>query len=439
MSLITQQLLLILLLVGINGFFAMSEIALVTIKSSRLESLKKKGNSRPGITKKLVENSSKFLSTIQIGITFAGFLASASTAVILADPIAEVLRNLPIPLVAGQSHKVAVVLTTAFISYITLIFGELVPKQIALRWTERISLLVSVPIRFLGFAAYPLVKFLSFSTNLVMKLLPDTNNGNQQQVTEEEIRQMVNEHKRLQDEEKYMIEGIFEFDDILVKEIMIPRTDIVSICQDATIKEAFEITSETGFSRLPVIGDSLDEIKGIIHVRDLVSHMVEGSKDAGISEVMRSPYYIPESKKALDLLEEFQKQNTHLAIVINEYGGTEGLITMEDLLEEIVGDIQDEHDIEENEITKLNKTHVTIKGDADIQDINDRLNLNIPDLEKYETIAGFILYRLNRIPEPGEKFKFDNTIFTITEMKGQRITQVKITQKNIKKKKRVEI
>ena len=146
---------------------------------------------------------------------------------------------------------------------------------------------------------------------------------------------------------------------------------------------------------------------------------------------MRSPYYIPESKKALDLLEEFQNQNTHLAIVINEYGGTEGLITMEDLLEEIVGDIQDEHDIEENEITKLNKTHVTIKGDADIQDINDRLNLNIPDLEKYETIAGFILYRLNRIPEPGEKFKFDNTIFTITEMKGQRITQVKITQKNI--------
>jgi CBS domain containing-hemolysin-like protein len=233
-----------------------------------------------------------------------------------------------------------------------------------------------------------------------------------------------------------MIEGIFDFDEILVKEIMTPRIDIVSIHQNDTIKEAFEITAETGFSRLPVTGESLDEIKGIVHVRDLVSHMVEGSKDSSIKDTIRKPYFIPESKKALDLLEEFQKNSIHMAIVINEYGGTEGLITMEDLLEEIVGDIKDEHDMEENEITKMNKTHVTVRGDTDIQDINDRLNLNIPDLEKYETIAGFILYRLNRIPDPGEKFEYDKSIFTITEMKGQRITQVKISRKDqIKQKK----
>lgn len=430
---ITKQLLLIIFLISLNGFFAMAEIALITVKQSRLEAKKKRGIKKAAITLKLKENSNQFLSTIQIGITFAGFLASASTAAILSHPLAEYLDTLNLPLIAEYSTGLAVLFTTIFISYLSLVFGELVPKQIALQWTDKIALFVARPIKYLGVLAYPLVSFLSFSTETILKLIPGAESKSEgNNITPEDIKYLLNKTKMIKDKEKNMIKGIFSFGNTRVKEIMTPRPDIIYLQANLILSDILPIIVKTSYSRYPVIGQSIDNIKGIIHVRDIITALNGGKEiniDIDINNLIKPVLYIPESTKAVRLLKEFQAKNIHMAVVINEYGGTAGLITLEDLLEEIVGEIQDEYDNDDELINKKGQT-ITINGNTDIEYINRQIGTDIPDIDEYETIAGFILYKLNHIPEAGEKVKFDDWYLVVSEIRDNRIKKVEMIKNN---------
>lgn len=429
MSGIINQMVLVFILISLNGFFAMSEIALITISPVRLKTLLKKGNKSAKRTLFLIKNSNRFLSTIQIGITFAGFLASASTAVILAEPLAGFIKTLNIPVITANSYSIAIFLATVFVAYLSLVFGELVPKQLALRWTVKIALLVSYPIQLLSYLAYPLVKILSLSTRFILKLIPNIDVNKEQQVTEEEIRQMVKENQQVAEEEKGMIEGVFEFGDTRVEQIMTPRTDIVSVPIDTSIEDAFRIIFRTGFSRLPVLDKSLDDIKGIIHVRDL-SVYFDRENSFKLEEIIKPAYYVPEFKKALDLLEELRNKGVHMAIVIDEYGGTSGLITLEDLLEEIVGEIEDRHNPDKKEIVTLNNSEILVNGSIEIDKLNKGIPVNIPVSNKYSTLAGFILDILHHVPTKGEQININDWIIEVTKVVKNRIVQVKMNKKD---------
>lgn len=429
----TEELLLILLLLTLNGFFAMAEIALITIRRSRLRRLVKEGNQRAARALRVVKDSSRFLSTIQIGITFAGFLASASAAVSLAEPLGRFLSRIPIPILSSQGRSLAVLLTTALTSYLSLVFGELVPKQIALRWTERVALLVAGPIEFLGKLASPLVRFLSWSTNTVLRITGASEEHSEQRITEDDIRQMVSEHKLIEEEEKLMIEGVFEFGETRVKEIMVPRTDIVSIDRQATVQQALELVADTGFSRFPVTNESLDSICGILNAKDLMAYILKNETDVSAGDIARAAYFVPESKKALDLLKELQRGGNHMAIVIDEYGGTAGLVTMEILLEQIVGDIHDEYDKEEEDIQRVDEGQAVVHGDADIEDVNRELGIGIEESGEYETMAGFVLSQLEHIPKQGERFEYKGWVITVVEVKDHRITKLKLVLKGKRK------
>jgi len=428
MTRIIYQMGLIFFLIGLNGFFAMSEIALITISPARLKILVKNGNKSAKRTLFLIENSNRFLSTIQIGITFAGFLASASTAVILAEPLAQFIGILNIPIIVANRYSIAIFLATVFVAYLSLVFGELVPKQLALKSTVKIALLVSYPIQLLSFIAYPLVKALSWSTRLILKLIPYIDVNKSQQVTEEEIRQIVKENQQVAEEEKEMIEGVFEFGDTRVEQIMTPRTDIVSVPIDASIEDTFRIIFRTGFSRLPVLGKSLDDIKGIIHVRDLSAYF--NKVNIKLKDIIKPVYYIPESKGALALLEEIRNKGGHMAIVIDEYGGTSGLITLEDLLEKIVGEIEDIHNLEEEEILRLNNSEILVDGNIEIDKLNREIPVVIPVSDKYSTLAGYILDVLHHVPVKGEQININNWIIEIRKVVKNRIVQVKLNKKD---------
>ncbi|MFW6287811.1 MAG: hemolysin family protein, partial [bacterium] len=424
---IFKQMIFVFVLIGVNGFFAMSEIALISIKPVRLKTLAKKGNKSAERTIELVKNSNKFLSTIQIGITFAGFLASASTAVILADPLANLLKQIPVPFIVSQSSNIAIFLATVFIAYLSLIFGELVPKQIGLRWTSKIALIVSLPIQILGYLAYPLVKFLSLSTRVVLKLIPNINVAEKQQMTEEEIRQILSENKYIEEVEKYIIEGVFESGDSTVRNIMTPRTDIEHISIDASLDDLLGVISRTGYSRIPVIGESLDDVRGIIHVRDVID-FIYNNDEFKLSNIIHEAYVVPESKQSLVLLEELQKKGVHMAIVLDEYGGTSGIITLEDLLEEIVGEIHDRHNPDEIRIKEFEGKKYKIKGYTEIREIQEVTPIYIPFSSEYETLAGFVLYNLRHVPVIGESFTYNDWTITVTGVKRNRITEVEFVK-----------
>jgi putative hemolysin len=239
---------------------------------------------------------------------------------------------------------------------------------------------------------------------------------------------MLHQTKRIEDEEKNLIEGVFTFGDTKVEEIMTPRTDIIYLEKQKTIEDMLKLINETGYSRFPIIEDSLDDIKGIIHIRDIVKNMTENNRGLKIFNFIKQALFVPETKMADSLLKEFQYLNLHMAIIVNEYGGTAGLVTLEDLVEEIVGDIKDEYDKEKGYIKKIDKSHVTLRGNTDIGDINQKINIHIPDTEEYETIAGFILHKLNHIPDSRENIKYFGWNIIVTDMDKNRINRVKLVK-----------
>lgn len=430
---ILLQLVLLLVLILVNAFFAMSEIAVISLNDTKIEHLAEEGHKKAKQVMKLTKNSSNFLSTIQIGVTLAGFLTSASASQSFVEMLGGAIAK--ISFMSGVSQGfirgLSVVVITIITSYFSLVLGELAPKKIAMSNPEKISFRVVGVLLFVQKLTIPFVKILSLSTNGVVRLFGIDPHADQESVTEEEIRMMVDvgeEKGVIEDVQKEMINNIFEFDDIDAGDIMTHRTDMVAIEVDDPLEDVVQLSVEEGRSRIPVYDDDPDNIIGVIYIKDLlpyVGHQLP--KETTMRSLMREPFYVPETKKCGDLFKEMTETHTQMAIVVDEYGGTAGLVTIEDLLESIVGSIQDEYDDEEEEISKIDETTFTIDGTTFIDEVDELVGVDIPEGD-YDTLAGFLISELGFLPKDGEMNEVDykNLHFTILNVEDRRIGKVRV-------------
>ena len=421
------QILFLVILIFINAFFAASEMAFISLNDIKIEKEAKANNKKAKKIKKMLKNPSEFLATIQIGITLAGFLSSALASETFADRLAPML-NTYLPALSVETWKViSVILITIILSYFTLVFGELVPKRLAMKYSEKISYAAIGVISFISKATLPFVKLLTFSTNKISKLL-GVSQAEEETVTEEEIRMMVDVGQQkgaIEDNEKEFINNVFEFNDKTVSEVMVHRTRIRAIDGDLSINEAIQDLSEDcTHSRIPVYEEDIDKIIGIISIRDLL--FSSKNKNTKIKNICRAPYIVPETKVLDELFREMQKSKNQMAIVIDEFGGTAGLVTMEDILEELVGDIYDEYDTVENKYEKIDDNTYMLKGDLNLYEVEKILNIDIKE-EYADTLSGHLLEYLGRIPKEKEKatVQIENVIYTIEKIKNNKILKVK--------------
>ncbi|MDD6276847.1 MAG: hemolysin family protein [Clostridia bacterium] len=429
---IILKLILLLFLVFVNAFFAMSEIAIISLNDNKIEKMAEDGNKKAKQIVKLTENSSKFLSTIQIGVTLAGFLTSASASESFASMISGALSGTAVERVlgAGVIHGFAVFIVTLIMSYFSLVLGELAPKKIAMQKPEQVSFKVVGILLALSKVLSPFVKFLSISTNAVVRLCGLNPHADEETVTEEEIRMMVDvggEKGVIEDVQKEMINNIFEFDDLDAGDIMTHRTDMTAVEVNDPVTEAVQSAIEYGYSRIPVFDDDPDNIVGIIYVKDLLKYVGTNMPEVSLRDIMRTPMFVPESKSCGDLFKEMTTSHTQMAVVVDEYGGTAGIVTLEDIIEAIVGNIQDEYDNEDEEISKINETTFTIDGITDIEEMEELLGKKLPEGD-YDTVAGYLISELGYLPKDGEmnEIIFENIKFTILSVDGKRIDKVKV-------------
>ena len=420
--------LVLLILTGLNAFFAASEIAFISLNDNKIEKQAKDGNKKAKQIVKMLENPSKFLSTIQIGITLAGFLSSAFASDTFADVMAPALNNL-MPLGIGVWKSISIILITIILSFITIIFGELVPKRLAMKHYEKIAFGSIGIIRTISVITAPFVKFLTATTNMISKLF-GVGENEEEIVTEEEIKMMVDqgeENGTIEEDEKELINNVFDFNDITVSEIMTHRTDIFAVDIDMNQEELLQeiIKDECRHSRIPVYDETIDEIKGVLYVKDIIKNM--NKKSFKIKSIMKEAYFVSQNKLINELFKELQKNKKHIAIIVDEYGGTAGIITMEDILEEIVGDIYDEYDEIEEEYEKIDDKTYILSGSMTIYDVNKLLESHIPDGD-YDTLSGYLQEELGRIPTEEENpvIETEELTFKIEEYEDRRILKVKV-------------
>ena len=428
---IILKLLLLFVLVIINAFFAMSEIAIISLNDNVVDKQAEDGNKKAKKVKKLTENPSNFLSTIQIGVTLAGFLTSASASSSFAAGLTEKLVALGTPIPANVINGISVVLITVIMSYFSLVFGELAPKRMAMQKPEKIAYSVVGILLVVKTITAPFVKVLSASTNLIVRLCGFDPNANEESVTEEEIRMMVDvgqEKGVIEDIQKEMIDNIFDFDDIDVSDIMTHRTDMFAVEDTDSLEQVVSISIEHGYSRIPVFHEDPDNIIGIVYIKDLLKYISSSlPKDKGPKDVMREAYYVPFSKSCGALFNEMCEKHMQMAVVVDEYGGTAGIVTMEDLLEAIVGNIQDEYDNEDEEIVEVSENVFTIDGTAYIEEVNELVGDIIPEGD-YDTLGGFLISRLGYLPKDGDmtEVEFKNLKFTILNVEDRRIGKIRV-------------
>ncbi len=424
------KIVLLFVLILVNAFFAMSELAIITLNDNKIEKMAEEGNKKAKKIVKLTENSSKFLSTIQIGVTLAGFLTSASASTtfanMLTQKVMETFPTLPEGIVNGAS----VVIITIIMSYFSLVLGELVPKKIAMQAAEKISFKIVGALLFLSKVFSPLVKVLALSTNAVVRLLGFNPHADEETVTEEEIRMMVDvggEKGVIEDVQKEMINNIFEFDDLDAGDTMTHRTDMVAVEVNDSLEDVIRVSVEDGYSRIPVYEDDQDNIIGIVYIKDLLAYVGKKLPNKTLRDIMRKPMYVPESKVCGDLFKEMTEKRTQMAVVVDEYGGTAGIVTLEDIVEAIVGNIQDEYDDEDEEISKINETTFTIDGVTNLEEVEEITGVQIPE-GSYDTLAGFLIKELGFLPEEGETYEvnYENLKFTVLSVEDRRIEKVRV-------------
>ncbi len=428
-SSIVWKLVLLFILILVNAFFAMSEMAVITLNDKKIKAMADDGHKGAKRIVKLTSNPSGFLSTIQVGVTLAGFLTSASAAESFSEPLARVLNGWAPAISVSVWQGVSLVLVTLAISYFSLVLGELVPKRIAMQAAEKISFTVAPMLLFVKSLLKPVVWFLTVSTNIVVRLLGFDPNANEENVTEEEIRMMVDageEKGVIEETQKEMINNIFEFDDIVAADVMTHRTEIEAVEIHDSINDIVKLAIDEGYSRIPVYKEELDNIVGILYVKDLLKYVGNDvPKSFKIQSIMRKAVFVPESKKCGDLFDEMTEQKLKMVLVVDEYGGVAGLVTVEDLLESIVGNMQDEYDDEEEEIEQKNDGTFILEGTSDIDELSETLGIDFPEGE-YDTVGGFIMSELGRIPteEESAEVKYGGYIFKVVEMDERRISKV---------------
>lgn len=425
------QILVLVILIALNAFFAASEMAFISVNDAKIEKEAKTGNKKAKQIHKMMKEPSKFLSTIQIGITLAGFLSSAFASESFADDLAPILNNL-IPLGLSTWNTISIVLITIILSYFTLVFGELVPKRIAMKNSEKVAYGTIGIIKWIAIITAPFVKFLTFSTNFISKLFGVTAQD-EEVVTEEEIRMMVDvgeEKGAIEEEEKELINNVFEFNDKVVSEVMLHRTEIFAVDIKSNISEILTEVDDFKYSRIPVYDGSIDDIKGVLYTKDLIKFLKK-QKDGKVKNIMREVYFVSENKPINELFRDFQRNKKQIAVVLDEYGGTSGIITMEDILEELVGNIFDEYDEVELDYEKIDDNTFLINGNVSIYDVKKILEIEVPEGE-YDTLSGYLIEQLGRIPEDDEKpvIETPKVTYKIEEYEDKRIIKVKACKNN---------
>lgn len=423
-----SQLIVLVVLIAINAFFAAAEIAFISLNDAKIEKQAKEGNKKAKQIEKMIKAPSRFLATIQIGITLAGFLSSAFASDAFAERLAPVLYEV-MPFINMATWKsIAIILITIILSFFTLVFGELVPKRFAMKNYEKISFATIGVIRGIAFVTSPFVKLLTFVTNSVSKLF-GVGENDEESVTEEEIKMMVNQGEEkgtIKEEEKELINNVFELNDITVSEIMRHRKDIFAVDINISSEELLQELSkeEYRYSRIPVYDETIDEIKGILYVKDILKNI--NKKTFKVKNVIKDAYFVSQNRLINEVFKELQKNKKQIAIIVDEYGGTAGLITMEDILEELVGDIYDEYDKEEREYEEIDENTYLLSGSMTIYDVNKLLDANIPEGD-YDTISGYLQEKLGRIPEEEETPIIDTerVTYKIEKYEDKRILKIK--------------
>ena len=420
---------LILFLIFANGFFAAAEIAVIATRKSRLDTLVEKGVRSAAIVARLKNEPDRFLATVQIGVTVVGTLASAVGGAAAIEYLKPVIESLPIPGIAQWAQILAVVVVAMPIAYLSLVVGELVPKSLALRYSEQIALFVARPIDFLSRRTSIPVKILTASSNAVLRLFGGKSAEGASFISEEEVKSLIREGAArgiFGETEKELIHSVFEFVDTPVKAVMVPRTEIHALDINAPAEEVLRSFIESGFSRIPVYEGEMDQIVGFLYNKDVFRAFQEKG-DFRIRDLMHRPFFVPSSLPISQLLKEMQRRRISMAMVVNEFGEIEGLATIEDLLEEIVGEIRDESDREERgPVERLPDGSMVIQGSALLKDLKSDYNLPFEESPDYMTLAGFVLAKLKRIPRGGEKVEYNGYRLTIVDMEGRRIVKVKL-------------
>lgn len=428
-----SALIILMALVAVNAFFAASEMALVTINDNKIKLQADEGHLPAQKLLAVLNTPTRFLSTIQIGVTISGFLASAIAAQNFSEPLALRL-GAALQIDPSRLATPMLIVITLVLAYFTLVLGELVPKRIAMQHAQVIAYRVVDIVRFLAWILSPSVSLLSASTNAVVRLFGIDPNQEPDNVTEEEIRMLVDvgeEKGTIRETEKEMINNIFEFDNKTVGEIMTHRREVVGLPLDIRFSELKKLIIQEQYTRYPVYDDSLDNIVGLVHLKDILRfYEANKSRSFKLKAIMRKPYYIPESKALNELLVELQKFKTHMAVVIDEYGGTAGIVTIEDLIEEIVGEIEDEYDEDEKMIVRISPNTYDVKGNVELDVLEEAINLNlsVDDLEEYDTLSGLLISLLGRIPLNHEVIDVEQgeIKFKILKVEDKRITKVRI-------------
>lgn len=420
------DILFIFIFLVLNGFFAASEIAVVTSRKSRIKKLAEKGSQRAEKLLKLQAEPDRFLATVQIGVTVAGALASVIGGAASVTTIEPLIASVPVPVIAQASGAISIGIVVMIISYLSLILGELVPKSIALRNPEKVGLFVAGPISFLSKIASLFVTVLTGSTNLFVKPFGGKAFSERSFISEEEIKLLIEEGKDrgiFEATEHELIHSVFNFTDISVKGVMVPVANMVAFNINEPPERIIKTISSENFSRYPVYGKDISDIKGILFNKDIFNELAQG-KEISIAKILHPAIFVPEPMKISALMKEMQKKRQHMAIVVDEYGAVTGLVTIEDLIEEIVGEIQDEYDTE-TPVLSLKDGAVLIDASLAIRDLNEDHGFDIPESNEYDTISGFLISHLQRIPTVGDSYQSETTKFTIVNMKSRRILKIK--------------
>ena len=423
------QIILLLVLIIINAYFAAAEMAIVSVNKNRIRSLAQEGNKKAQALAGLIDEPNKFLSSIQVVITLAGFLTSAEAAVSFSDDVGAWLEDAGIP----YGTEISVVLVTLILAFFTLILGELLPKRLAMLHADKISMGVVKPILFISVMFKPFVWLLSITVTLILKLLRQRTDVTSVEYSEDDVVSMLEagqESGELKEEGKKMITSIFAFDDLLAYEVMTPRTDVFSIDINSPTEDYIDELMELRYSRIPVYEDDSDNIIGILYIKDyLIKAREAGFDNVDFRSILRKPYFVPETKNIDSLFFELQTTKQHIAILIDEYGGFSGIVTMEDIIEEVMGDIDDEYDEVEPEIQKVADDTYIVDGSMDLDDIDEELGIDL-ESENSETIGGFIIDILGEIPDEndtGREIEYENCRFRIDSVRDRRIEKITIT------------
>jgi CBS domain containing-hemolysin-like protein len=419
--------LLLLALTLVNGFLAMARSALVNVRKPRLKQLIEEGDNKARMAERLAEDASRLLATTQLGMMLTSFFAAAVVAVVSAPPLARAWQ----PWLGEAGYPLAFVAVVFVAALAMLILGEIVPEAVGRQHAERLALWLARPLAVVSIVAMPIVRLMVWLGNAIARLFGAEMRSDLPFVTEEEIKVLVDageEEGVIEEEEKDMIYSIFELGDTLAREVMVPRIDVVALDVTTPMLVALDTIMEAGHSRIPVFDETIDNILGVLYAKDLLPYLRDGRTDVPLKSILREAYFIPETKKASDLLPDLQQRRVHMAVVVDEYGGMAGLVTIEDLLEEIVGEIQDEYDTEEPFVQFVSDDEYLFDARVDLDDLNRLMTVSLPT-EDSDTLGGFIYTELGKVPAVGDQVAFDNLELTVESVAGRRIKKVRVQRR----------